>query len=227
MTGGYRSLLDTTHRLASAHWQRYGDTRIISHYGETGEQRERALKHLACMDLSPLPRYGLKGAALNSSLVAKGLQVGEPSNRAYPQSDGSLIARLSPGELLILANLLQAGRVTKSVVMTGQYECYTVNRLDSHYWFAIVGEKSSELLAKLCGVDFKPVVFANHQVAQTQVAKTSAIVVRNDLGTNPAYYLLGDSSCVMYIWDCLRQAMLEFKGQFIGMKARIDAEDRT
>jgi sarcosine oxidase subunit gamma len=228
VTHAYRSLLDTTHKLASAHWQRHGDARIISHFGQAGKNEERvALKQLACMDLSPLPRYGLKGCDINASLPSMGLHAGEPSNRAYPQSDGSLIARLAPAELLILANPLRPAMALKPAAMADQYECYRVRRQDSHYWFALIGEKSSKMLAKLCGVDFNPMVFKNHRLAQTQVARTSAIIVRSDLGVTPAYYLLGDSSCVTYMWDCLREAMLEFEGRFIGARAILGRGDRT
>lgn len=227
MTQEYRSLLDTQHKLASAHWQHHGEIRVISHYGETSGQQEQALKQLACMDLSPLPRYGLKGSDINSSLEERGLRVGAESNRAHLQSDGSLVARLAPAELLILADPLQARFAITPAAFPDHYGCYRVSRQDSHYWFAIFGESSSEMLAKLCGVDFNPSTFDNHQLAQTQVARTSAVVVRHDFRLNPAYYLLGDSSSITYMWQCLQAAMLEFEGQFIGMQALTHSEDHA
>jgi sarcosine oxidase gamma subunit len=72
------------------------------------------------------------------------------------------------------------------------------------------------MLAKLCGIDFNPDEFAVHRVAQTQVAGTSAIVVRNDIPERPRYYLLGDSSMKDYMWACLLDAMSEYEDRLPG-----------
>jgi sarcosine oxidase subunit gamma len=75
------------------------------------------------------------------------------------------------------------------------------------------------MLAKVCAVNFAYSSFRSGRIAQTQVAKTSAIVVRNDLGQTPLYHLLGDSSLACYLWACLVDAMGEFRGQILGVQA--------
>jgi sarcosine oxidase gamma subunit len=75
------------------------------------------------------------------------------------------------------------------------------------------------MLAKLCGIDFSPARFANHRVAQTRVAATGAIVVRNDKPNDCCYYLLGDQSYAQYMMNCLRDAMQEFGGIEAGVEA--------
>ena len=102
------------------------------------------------------------------------------------------------------------------------YQCYAVRRQDSHYWFALTGASSPSTFAKLCSVDLSPDHFADHAVAQTSVARTSAVIVRHDINGTLCYYLLGDSSTILYIWTCLTDAMNEFDGQVLGARALKD-----
>ena len=64
------------------------------------------------------------------------------------------------------------------------------------------------MLAKLCAIDLRVDRFAPLQVAQTQAARLSVILVRD--GTDPpAWHVLADSSCADYLWDSLVDAMQE------------------
>jgi len=60
--------------------------------------------------------------------------------------------------------------------------CFPVPRRDASFWFALTGREAAAMLAKLCGVGLRPKRFADRSVAQTSVARMSAIVIRNDLG---------------------------------------------
>ena len=167
---------------------------------------------------------GLRGnlpALINFNLEMR-TQLGAASNRAYAQHDGVLIARLSPAELMLLSNPLDPslGAMTDSREAT--YRCYAVRRQDSHYWFALTGACSPATFAKLCSVDLSPDYFADHTVAQTSVARTSAIIVRHDINGTLCYYLLGDSSTIRYMRACLTDAMCEFDGQILGVQALED-----
>ena len=95
------------------------------------------------------------------------------------------------------------------------YQCYPVRRQDSHYWFSLTGERCPEMFAKLCAVDLSADTFDNLGVAQTSVARTSAIILRHDTENMLRYYLLGDSSTMLYMWTCLVDAMDEFNGQVV------------
>lgn len=173
------------------------------------------LSHLALLDLSPLPRFGLKGVSMQAWLDDRGFTVGEVSNRAYPQNDGSLVARLSPAELLFLCDPEHPLMSADHDYLRPGRDCYMIRRQDSHFWFAITGEKAPSMLAKLCGVNFDPQAFDHHRLAQTQVARISAIVVRSDIGGILCYYLLGDNSYHAYMKGCIRDAMQEFEGRLI------------
>ena len=177
---------------------------------------------LSLIDLSQLPRAGIKGKALSPWIKSQRYEIGAASNRAYAQHDGVLIARLSPAELLLLSNPLDPSLGAMTDFRASTYRCYAVRRQDSHYWFALTGARSPALFAKLCGVDLSPDNFADHAVAQTSVARTSAVIVRHDINDTLCYYLLGDSSTILYMWTCLTDAMCEFDGQVLGVRALED-----
>lgn len=170
---------------------------------------------LALIDLSALPRAGIKGKCLSQWIESKRYEVDEEPNRAYAQRDGVLIARLSPGELMLLANPADASMDAMTYSLEATYNCYPVRRQDSHYWFALTGVRCPAMLAKLCSVDLSPDIFADGTVAQTSVARTSAVIVRHDIEDVLCYYLLGDSSTILYMWTCLVDAMKEFDGQIL------------
>jgi sarcosine oxidase subunit gamma len=170
---------------------------------------------ISLLDLSRLPRGGIKGKDLSPWIESEAYEVELESNRAYPQRDGFLVLRLSPGELMVLPDPHDPAAVSTTGTSEAGYKCYPVRRQDSHYWFAATGIRSPEVFAKLCGVNLAPDAFANHNIAQTSVARTSAIIMRHDIDDLLCYYLLGDSSTALYMWECLVDAMIEFDGQTV------------
>ncbi len=167
-------------------------------------------------NLSFLPRAGIKGKDLSPWIQARNYEIAAECNRSYLQHDGVLAARLSPGELLLLCNPAEPTTdVMEWYAADATYQCYPVRRQDSHYWFAVKGTRAPELFAKVCGVNLSHEAFENHSVAQTSVARTSAVIVRNDVDDVLNYYLLGDISTLQYMKRCLNDAMREFNGQVI------------
>jgi sarcosine oxidase subunit gamma len=75
------------------------------------------------------------------------------------------------------------------------------------------------MFSKICGVDLRTHKFSHSHIAQTSVAKTNAVVIRNDLGSTPVFYVLSDISGVEFLWDCLLDAMQEYGGYAVGVSA--------
>ena len=165
---------------------------------------------ISIVDLTCLPRTGIKGKDLSPWIQTTGYDIGAESNRAYLQSDGMLVARLSPGELMLLADPSDPSDEMMAFSLEDDYQCYSVRRQDSHYWFSLAGALCSDMFAKLCGVDLSGANFQNHSIEQTSVARTSAIILRHDIDYAPRFYLLGDSSTRQYMWSCLADAMNEY-----------------
>jgi sarcosine oxidase, subunit gamma len=187
-------------------------------YGDADESAAAARLGLA--ELSLLPRTGFKGAKVIPTLEARGVELTVP-NQAVRQADGGLVAVLAMTEVLILAPLSGDGGRIRALERAWSLDwadgCYPAPRQDSHFWFALTGEKVSATLAKLCGVDLRAARFADLSIAQTWVARSNCAVIRADLGDLPAFHLLGDSAAAGYMWDCLLDAMAEFDGRPVGL----------
>jgi sarcosine oxidase subunit gamma len=180
-------------------------------------------RQLALCDLSPLPRLGFKGARTLAWLRAQGVALDERANQAFAQPGGGLCAVLAPGEALLLAPLSGRDAAIERLAATwsiaGAEACYPVPRQDSHFWFLVSGRQAPAMFAKICGVDLRPGKFADLGIAQTSVARGNCVVLRADRGGTLAYHLLGDSASAEYMWDCVIDAMAEFRGRPVGVTA--------
>ena len=199
---------------------------VPMHYGSPDSELDRAQK-MAIADLSGLPRTGFKGTGTVEWLAAQGTTIGPDSNMAYRQADGSLAARLAPTEIFLIDSLKgEAGLIDR---LNGAWNWgaekprkligYPMPRAESHCWFMVSGWQAPAMFAKICGVDLRAHKFKQGQIAQTSVAKISAILIRDYFGEMPAYHLLTDSASAEYMWGCLVDAMAEFDGQPIGLGA--------
>jgi len=218
----YRNLLTPLLEAQAASWADRNDSKVVAGFGESAEERATAFANLALIDLSPLPRVGMKGADLDDWLSAGNYQVGDTPNGAWEQADGTLIARLSADELLLLADPRQSTPAAFAAIGIESYQCYALRRRDSHCWLAVSGENAAAMLAKLCSMDFSAGAFDNHAVAQTLIATMPGIVIRHDIDEQPVFYLLGDASMARYLWDCIEDAMTEFSGRLLGVSALPD-----
>ncbi len=211
---------------AGARFGELDGSAVALDFGDTAAEVEAA-KRLGLTDLSPLPRAGFKGAGTVEWLAGQGLEVPADSNRAARQPAGELAARLAPGEVLILGDLAGQGGLpgrletawSAASLPPESPRGFPVPRRDSHAWFLVSGGQSAAMFAKLCAVDLRPAKFPDLSIAQTSVARLSAIVIRDDRGDTLAYHLLADSASATYLWDCLIDAMAEFGGRPVGLAA--------
>jgi len=177
---------------------------------------------LSTVDLSLVTRSGAKGADMPAWAAAAGLPLPELSNRAVRHPAGGIVARLSPGEVLLLGDPLCADSSwitsAKAHLGRGQGLCFPLPRADSHAWFGVVGEHAPAMFAKVCSVDLRPQSFADLHIAQTSVARVNAIVIRDDQSFKdkcdfPCYHVLADWASARSLWDYLLDAMAEFSGR--------------
>lgn len=206
---------------AGASFRQMADASIAWAYGEDkAAERETAL-NLGIADLSPLPRTGYKGRDITKWLAKQKVKAGEASNRAYPCGKASLAARLAPGEVVVLGAL--DGKDPLPAKLDAAWTdrnglCFPVPRRDASFWFLLTGARCSDMFAKICGVDLREKSFANHMIAQTSLARSNAIIIRDDLKQAPAFHILGDSASAGYMWMCLLDAMEEFGGKPVGLE---------
>ncbi len=204
----YRRLL-----AAGARFDRDGGARRIA------DGDEEVARRLGLADLSLAPRAGFKGCGALAWLAGRGAAAPDRDNRAAALPDGARLARLAPGEALLLGGRSRIAALEAAWRDERPVACYPAPRGDSHCWLRILGDHAPAMLAKLCAVDLRPHRFAALEVAQTFVARLAAIVLRDDAGAAPGYHLLADSASAVYLWDCLLDAMAEFDGGPVGTEA--------
>ncbi len=215
-----RSNLYRVSAALDAVWTDVNGFACPARYGDAADEADAA-RGLAIADLTALPRAGYKGWDMAGWATAQGLDLGEP-NEARAQADGVLACRLAAGEVLLLAGD-DAGsgtidRLAAAWTVDGA-TCYPAPRSDANAHIGVVGERAPETMAKLCAIDLRPHRFANRRIAQTSVARMNAIVVRNDRGRTYALDVLVDSAAVVYMWECLTDAMAEYGGRVVGLEA--------
>lgn len=76
--------------------------------------------------------------------------------------------------------------------------------------FRVIGPASRALLSKVCGLDVHPRAFPNHGAQQSSLAKTVQLIVRRDVGSLPAFSIIGARSLGAYVWQTLLNAGHEF-----------------
>jgi len=161
--------------------------------------------------------------------IAGPLVVPGTPNRMAGQAHGDLVARLSETEVLVLSDI--AGESDLAAKLDAAWppgsgpRGWLLPRFDSHAWFWVGGPHAAAMFAKLCAIDLRPRTFAGDAVAQTSVARTTAIVIRADLGNTLAYHLLCDRASAEYLWPVLLDAADEFGGGPVGHAALV-AQDR-
>ncbi len=217
-----RSQLYRRHIATGAAFKAVANILTVDAYSKTIEEVQKA-SHLGLADLSTHPRLGFKGSGALSWLNQQKLQLPENPNQAVQQAKGSLIARLSQEEFLILNDLdmasLTAEKLEARYSLDSTDGVYLLPRNDSHCWLALTGIQAPDCLAKLCGIDMRVDKFANGEIAQTSLARVNAIILRYDLGVTPCFYILSDVSLTEFLWDGLLDSMQEFQGVPIGISA--------
>ena len=215
------------YRALEGHGARFeplGGYAIASDFGREAADEAEQAESLGLADLTPFPRIGFKGWNVAPWLAGAGAEMGEASNRAYPQADGTRIARLAPGEALVLADRRGKGgplieALGEAWSMAEADGCFRVARDETSCWLLLTGAHAPSMLAKVCAVDLRPHAFAPDAVAQTNVARLNVIVIRGDIGQVPAFDLITDLASAVYLWGALLDAMAEYDGAPVGLGA--------
>ncbi len=217
-----RSPVDGTLRAAGASFYERAGVTAVADFGDP-EGEAAAARRLGLADLSPLPRVGFRGPGAREWLAAQGVDLPDGPNHACTQPDGAIAVTRSWTEVLVLGNIHGADGLCACLEARAEdahrARAYVLPRFDGLFWFALTGASASECLAKVCGVDLRESACPPGSVAQTSLARLSAVIVRVDAGVTPLVHLLGDSASAEYAWTSLLDAMEEFGGKPVGLRA--------
>jgi len=218
-----RSFLYRELESAGAEFEELNGAAAAMRIGDDAAAEAAQARSLGLCDLSALPRTGFKGWNMAAWLTGQGAEMVEASNQVTPQADGTRIARLAPGEALLLGDYRGSGPLIEKTDAAWSMEtadgCFHVPRADTNFWLALTGSYTLALFAKICAVDLRPEAAPVHRVVQTNVARLNAIIIRSTIAEVPVFDLLSDVASAVYLWHALLDAMREFSGKPIGLTA--------
>jgi len=180
-------------------------------------------------DLSLLPRTGLKGRGAPDLLASLLTHLPQMPNHALTNSDGTVVARLSNEEFLILGPLDFDSHVVREIDTAtnsaSEKAAYPLPRADSHCLFALIGAKAADAMAKLCAVDLRTHKFPPGAIAQTSIARGNGIIISHEFGPEPGFFILCDAASTEYLWNSIIDAIDEYGGGAVGLQS-ITSTDR-
>ncbi|OUR80265.1 sarcosine oxidase subunit gamma [Marinomonas sp. 42_23_T18] len=176
------------------------------------EHSESLNSRIKMQDATAFSRVGFRGQGVERFLAEQGLAVPSAPNQSVLSDTGLVVLRLSKTEFWILDtdNAQHELIAALELASKGLSQVYRLYCQHSHAFFLIRGKEISNLFAKICGVDLSESAFAVTSIAQTSVARTNAIVVRQERNDEAFFLLLSDLASSQYLWDAIVDAATEF-----------------
>lgn len=162
---------------------------------------------LRITDCTPLAKVLVR--APEDGMVARTLGLG--FGRAARDERDTLVTGSGPGEWTLISPPGNAREVIEQLGAVSDDEFVSV--LDITHGRALVrvsGERTSDLLSKVCGIDLSDEITPNGAALCSSVAKVATNVVRDDEEDVRSYLLHCERSYGQYLFDALLDAGDEF-----------------
>jgi len=176
----------------------------------------RALETVALVDLSCLPRFGVKGPRAEAALRELGVPVPAEANAWSPLEGGGLAARLGRSEFL-LEDGPAGTTVPKGIeaLGAGAPGVYPVPRQDLAV--ALVGPMVGSLWEQTCSFDLRAFDAEPQRTVMTMMIGVSVTVVRRDIGGRPGFRIWCDGTLGPYVFKTLLGIAGELGGGIAGI----------
>ena len=164
---------------------------------------------ISIKDYTNKRRWGFRGKDAAAALRGEGWSLPDAPNQVVLANEQTLVMALSQREFWFLDARTEAlsEDARNDAFTDGTYPLFCQS---SHAWFVVNGDQTSEMMAKLCGVDLSSDAFKVGDVAQTQMALINCIVARHELEGNDVFSLLVDQSYAEYALEALLDARAEY-----------------
>lgn len=210
--------------VRSAKWVERNGWRIAETFTTAEAEAAAVRRSVGLSDLSARGKVLVQGrAALPALHKAFGRAPAKRGEVVPTESDG-LLACLTREDWYLTTPVggetPALDRLTDAIATAGVY-AHATDLTHANGALLLAGRQSRAVLAKLCGLDFHSSVFPNHTAAQSELAKVSALIIRDDLssGTVPAYQIHVNRSEADYVWGAVFDAAGEFDVQAVGYAA--------
>lgn len=193
---------------------------ILEVYTTPAEERAAMQGSVGLADISAQGKLILKGTKVDGIINANlGKTPTRPGDVIEVQSKHILVAKLTSDEYFILTPPDAEQEIETSLeteIASQNTFVSVIDQTSGLVGLLIAGQKSVDVMKKLCALDFNPTDFSNLHVAQSSFAKVRATIIRHDQDEMVAFELYADRSYGIYLWDTLLDAGMEFDIQPIG-----------
>lgn len=166
------------------------------------------------VDLSALPRFGLRGLGTSAWLAAQGCPLPETIHNATEEG-GMTILRLGGDEVVILSDpltgssrLAQLRRDWGAAAGPKGYDAY---REESWSWLSLTGPGVADALPLLTAADTRSHVFGPGAVVQTRAMHMDAVLFAHRRGGQPGFDMLFDVASSDYVADFIADVLPGFE----------------
>lgn len=169
---------------------------------------------LEIVDLSFIPRFGVKGAGAEAWLATQSIAVPDFPNSWCFLSKGGIIARLGTNEFLIEDRTIAPQLITDC--KSPPPKVYPVLRQDLA--IALIGLQVNELLLQTCSFNFQALSITENPVILTSMAGVNVTVIPGVLQEQPFYRIWCDCTFGAYLWQTLKAIAIELDGSEFDVK---------
>ncbi|MBI2544539.1 MAG: hypothetical protein HYW16_04870 [Candidatus Rokubacteria bacterium] len=191
------SALYQAHLALRARWTEDGEWRLPAAFADPAVEAERARQSVGLQDVSAIGKLDLKGR-----------EVGRLLGGLAPPDHLSIL-RLTPDHALLLTAPGRQGQVAEVLLQAlSQTPCcaHLTDVTSALSAFALVGPRAQEVLVRLTSLDLRPHAFPDGSCVEGGLAKVHVVILRQDWGRLPAYYLFVQRELGEYGWDVIRHA---------------------
>ena len=193
-------------RVETSGWQ------TTDHFGAPEDEAERTRTSVGLADCGWLPKFQLKGNRLDHP----------------PETGGDGYAwKLGAGHYLVTCGFDEKDAVEARLDSLSQAQTesdtppfYTTDVTSVYASLLLAGPRSSEVLRKLTDLDISGSALPDLSSAQTEMEHVHAIVMREDMGVLPAYWLLTGREFGEWFWEAVMHAGKEFDITPFGLAAQ-------
>jgi sarcosine oxidase subunit alpha len=198
-----------------------GSTAVVNGWEVTAGRSDAAL---TLADHSPLAKVAVRAPHDGAAAAALGVGFG----RSVRDAHGVLVVGSGPGEWLVLGppgtQDALAARLAEIVAEPGEFTS-VVDLTHGRAMLRLRGERSADLLAKVCAIDLSDDVTPDGSALRTSVATLVTDVVRDDSGGLPSYLLHCERSSGQYLIGALLDAGAEFGIEIDGYPENPNTEE--
>jgi heterotetrameric sarcosine oxidase gamma subunit len=202
------SALYDVHAAHRAAFATVADWRVPARYGDPRDEARRVREGVGVIDRSDTGKFEIAGRRLGAWIAQRFGDEGavapmQACRVAVDVHAPGLWCRLREDRGMLLISPEHATSIHAILALSTGEGVHLTEVTPVYTALQIAGPQSIPLLRKLTPLDLRPARFPPFACAQAMVAKVRALVVRDDLGDLPSFWLLVTRDYGEFVWETL------------------------